>query len=367
MKLPFQLPASGRYLRAKLLILLRPVIWGPAVGIVLLGLFTWPYWSPLVGIKPSEENATVVQEEDTTSQLSSEEQAIGADIDTLSLLLKETDPNQDGSFAPGLGILAGEEPGEQQGLFDSVFNSESAKEEQSPTPPNSGAAKATTRTSAPKTSQDFNFLNPNPLTTQPSTGISTRSPFLPGMEGVNPLLAPRSGSRSGRGGATLTSPLQTAIEQSQMGRSQTGQLSPSGVQSAPGTGSLPVGSSQPPLFGVPSQSVVTPALSTNTSGQTSTLAPGFNQALPSNGASTIPGITPANSIAPPVTPQTLPTTPVTTTPLGQSNFQSAPGGSSGMGSSTFNNRPQQLAQPSPPPFSVPRSIGNGEINTFSNP
>lgn len=74
--------SSSRYWFARLRPLARPVFWAPAIAILLLILFAWEFLSrselvSYFGISTPDEN------------LSAEDQAIGADIDSLSLLMND--------------------------------------------------------------------------------------------------------------------------------------------------------------------------------------------------------------------------------------------------------------------------------------
>lgn len=71
-----------RYGLARLRPLGRPVFWAPSIALLFLILFAWEFFS-----RP--ELATYLGGSDSTETLSAEDQAIGADIDSLSLLMND--------------------------------------------------------------------------------------------------------------------------------------------------------------------------------------------------------------------------------------------------------------------------------------
>ena len=78
-------PVAARYLLARLRPLTRPIFWGPSIALMFVVLFTWQYWMrpewvSYFGVKSSSGD---------TGGLSAEDQAIGADIDTLPVLFND--------------------------------------------------------------------------------------------------------------------------------------------------------------------------------------------------------------------------------------------------------------------------------------
>ncbi|BAU13355.1 hypothetical protein LEP3755_38940 [Leptolyngbya sp. NIES-3755] len=71
-----------RYGLARLRPLGRPVFWGPLIALLFLVLFAWEFFS-----RP--ELATYLGIPDSNETLSAEDQAIGADIDSISLLMND--------------------------------------------------------------------------------------------------------------------------------------------------------------------------------------------------------------------------------------------------------------------------------------
>lgn len=74
--------SSSRYWLARLRPLARPVFWAPAIAILLLVLFAWEFFS-----RP--ELASYFSISTPDKNLSPEDQAIGADIDSLALLMND--------------------------------------------------------------------------------------------------------------------------------------------------------------------------------------------------------------------------------------------------------------------------------------
>lgn len=87
-------PASARYLLARLRPLAQPIFWGPAITLVIALLFVWDYWQrpgelANYGVENSDlVNSRVARE----SSADAENDAIGADIDNLDVLLGELQP-----------------------------------------------------------------------------------------------------------------------------------------------------------------------------------------------------------------------------------------------------------------------------------
>ncbi len=102
-----QLPTSIRNIRAKVRPLLRPIFWGPAGVLLLVALFISDYrthperFSSPVSLKDSP---------DAASGLTEEERAKAADMDNVSVLLKELNragagPNQKTEAPPNKGLF----------------------------------------------------------------------------------------------------------------------------------------------------------------------------------------------------------------------------------------------------------------------
>jgi hypothetical protein len=74
---------SSRYLLARLRPLGQPTFWGPAIGLLLLLLFTWDFW-----MNPGVKSALGI-DEPSQEDVTAEDKAIGADLDSTSLLLND--------------------------------------------------------------------------------------------------------------------------------------------------------------------------------------------------------------------------------------------------------------------------------------
>jgi len=88
-------PATARYLLARLRPLAQPIFWGPAITLVIALLFAWDYWQ-----RPGElanygaENSDLMNSRAAQEAVGdAENNAIGADIDNLDVLLGELRPN----------------------------------------------------------------------------------------------------------------------------------------------------------------------------------------------------------------------------------------------------------------------------------
>ncbi len=88
-----KLPAYLRYLKARVQPFGRPVFWASAVGLLLVLLFAWEYWndpewfSAIVGDRVAQSDKPTAEPTLSSKELA----AIGADIDSSSVLLNEID------------------------------------------------------------------------------------------------------------------------------------------------------------------------------------------------------------------------------------------------------------------------------------
>ncbi|MEA5515573.1 hypothetical protein [Nodularia sp. UHCC 0506] len=81
-------PAYLRYLKARLLNLTRPSIWGTAIFLSVIGLVIREYWyNPNLFIYNQDEEVTAL--EGDNSAISAEDKAVAADIDNLPVLFKD--------------------------------------------------------------------------------------------------------------------------------------------------------------------------------------------------------------------------------------------------------------------------------------
>lgn len=88
-----QPPAYLRYLKARLKPFTRPAFWTSAIALLLVLLFAWEYWNNPEWLASLGDRPVADSDNQTADpQLSSQElAAIGADIDSSSVLLKELD------------------------------------------------------------------------------------------------------------------------------------------------------------------------------------------------------------------------------------------------------------------------------------
>lgn len=288
--------SSSRYWFARLRPLGQPVFWAPAIALLLLGLFTWEFFSrpelvSYFGISTADEN------------LSPEDQAIGADIDSLPLLMNDIKTAAQ-SAANSIEVAA---PPQR------------SKPAQAPTTPlfssAQSVASATPQLPPPESDSGAFGVFKNALTAElgltsavPDTSTSTPAALPPNqLEAAMSKLAAKE--------ASVPSPM--PIE-------GTARLEPS-INAAPRSnnafsalveGAQPIQPGTPPPISIPLS-----------------IAPPINASVPAAPAT-------VESIAP----------------------QPAPGLSSVQPAPNLNQ------QPFTTPRSIPgRTIGGGNINTFSNP
>jgi hypothetical protein len=337
--------------------LARPVIWVP-MSLIGLGLLVMaqqesnPDWLEGVGQSQSPNN----------SDLSAEDQAIGADIDNLPLLLND------------FGLLQLDPPEERGG--------QPKRGATKPTPnlPSVGVGAKSPAAASLGLLAGLSNGPVNPAT-QPVDGWGNPidANNAPLGEILNPLPA-GSSSRLGTGTPMGTSALATALAQSQIRNTASGNQNGAINQPAisadgrliptinPTNGGWPLPldgttsvnrnqpSNNPPLEGTTSlnPSGVGVPLSPNSNAFGSLTG---NQPLPNSGL--VPTV-PTSNLGPVIAPNQL---------------ESQPSSSNFIGGNSLNSTPNSQGQPlpqNPQPFSVPRpipgrSIGGGQINTFSNP
>jgi hypothetical protein len=87
---------ANRYLAARLRTVGRPIFWGPAIAILLLLLFTWDFWT-----NPSTWASLGIGNSRTEEEpLPPEDKSIGADIDTLPVLFNDIKSSPKPSASP---------------------------------------------------------------------------------------------------------------------------------------------------------------------------------------------------------------------------------------------------------------------------
>ena len=381
--MPFskQLPAPVSHLKARLRALKRPMVWGPGLILVLIVLFTLEYW-----LHPewfdNTRSATNV-ESGFNPSVSLEDGAIGADIDSLPLLLNQLN----GVVADETGD-ANQKQSDKTATKPSLFSELLKSQDQAAS--QNGGNLPNSNSAAPQSSPNSSLLRgSNGLPGQPLVGAT------PGLTGIGSSslpsavpssLLPPSGISTPTPSLNLNSPnasstnppapvsaLQTALEQYQA-QNNSAATSASGSPTASGLGN----------------SVAAPASTTQTLTQPSAIAPvgnsginysstpGVSSAPPSNSFNYLtqpqpdsslpsgidPGVPTAPSIAPVVPSSNL------NPNFGQSSFQGQ--NNNGFNNSGFSGNAVQPSQLNQQPFSVPRrvpgrNIGGGQINTFSNP
>ncbi len=331
----YRQPSSPlRYLLARLRPLILPQFWAPALGLVLLGLFTWELW----GDAEWFNRLGVAPEPQAEDGISPEDRALGAEIDSTPILtsnfgLKNKTTPEAGS------------PDSKPGIANPAAS-----------PP------AFLSTPLPGALGPLGGMNSG-LNGLPQTGTGINQAWNPATLGG---LTPGTPT----GGATPANNLAAAMAQTASSNARSDSNSSAQTLQLPAPASFPVPSSANTpgnQAGVNSQvsPVSSPALPA-TAGYTNSYTT-LTQPPVSESSGSIPGN--------PGPVPTLPTNIPNNFPSGSINqFPGAPTSSNDLNraySPNFNN-PQAEQTPAPLPFSAPRSvpgryIGGGQINTFSNP
>ncbi|MBW4489428.1 MAG: hypothetical protein KME12_16705 [Trichocoleus desertorum ATA4-8-CV12] len=378
--MPFskQLPAPVSHLKARLRALKRPMVWGPGIILLLIVFFTLEYW-----LHPewfdNTRSATNV-EEGFNPSVSLEDGAIGADIDSLPLLL-----NQLNGIAADEAEDASQKKNDKTATKPSLFSELLKSQGQAASPdgnlPNSNSA-------APQSSPSSSLLSASNVPGQPLvgatpglTGIGSSSlpsavpsSLLPpsGISTPTPSLNLNSPNTSSTNPSAPVSALQRALEQSQAQNNST----------APSTSGSPTAAELGSNVAAPTsttQTLTQPGAiaPVGNSGINYSSTPGVSSAPPSNsfnylsqpqlGSNVPAGIEPVVPTAPSITPV------VPSSNLNPNFGQSSQGqNNNGFNNSGFSGNAVQPSQLNQQPFSVPRrvpgrNIGGGQINTFSNP
>lgn len=298
-----------RYGLARLRPLGRPVFWAPSIALLLLVLFAWEFFS-----RPELMSYLGISDPDAT--LSPEEQAIGADIDSLPLLMNDikisakSDPNQTAIASP---TQAAAQP-----------NS---------TAPNRLFSAATDATETPKLAQPqsdpgvFGVFT-NALTAR--LGLPTTQPIASDPNAPAPLPANR---------------LQEAL-------SKLATENRSIVSQTPIEGTIRL---DHPLLKTSITAAPQPSNSFS-------VLIGGTKPIAERGVGIAPGIAPTISAPLPIEVNGATIAP----PLNSPVASPQPAESSNFG--VIQNAPIVNSQPFTVPRSIPgRAIGGGNINTFSNP
>lgn len=411
MPLPPQPPASLRYFRARFRPLLRPRFWISLIVLSLIGSFGWAAWQhPEWLVQIEDEESPTLKGPSVPADLSDEDSAIAADIDSLPVLLQQMESNQGNSSREA-------QTTRTENFFDEFLKKQAAEEPQKSTPSQSQTAPTPQNANnpfAPQTPQTFSpgslnnsgrsFLE-NRVSTEPSalneTNLLSPTPRNSSPAPANVLQEALDRSLGAKSGTATSDPTQISTEREKPSNAAgVKQRDPYELlrQTAPTTG-LPgqmPGATNPypgtPGYAVPGQvpGATSPYPGTTNYSTMPGQVPGSTAPYPGTPGYGVPPATttnpgtpyntfnyyqsPAVPAVPPVQSVTPSLTPVTPSPFGQSPFQNAAPGSNvaypGMNSVTPGLQPSQLPQPQP--FSVPRSIpgrpiGGGQINTFSNP
>lgn len=395
-----QVPASIRYLKARLRTFTRPAFWGSAIALVMMVLGVWEYWvhpewlnSLVDGETEGQVDSANNPSDDPT--LSQESSAIGADIDNLPALMQEFNRSTN-QGAGKTGKEKAQDPTQPEGLFEQLTrNPATASNTESTAQPQAiaGIPKAPQSLNNPFLTSAQDLLNTGlNAGSQPNTG--TFLGLTPtNQQAASPTTTATSTPNLGLGVPNLTnqnqnalpvSPLQQALNQNSA--NQAANASPpasTSKQALPNSTSLGQMAPPPPSALANTTSYSTPSTTTSNATQGSSTPNSYTyltqpQALPPVAAPT--GTVVAPQIAPPVVPQIAPpVVPIPTSNFGnygQSSFGQPRQGSrlntnSGLNSNFGNSgsQPRQLSQPN---FTAPRPIpgryiGGGQINTFSNP
>lgn len=376
--MPFskQLPAPVSHLKARLRAFKRPMVWGPSIILLLIVFFTVEYWLNPQWFEntPSTANA----EGGFNPSISSEDGAIGADIDSLPLLLNQLNgtPNSQATDQNQQQDKVAKKPS----LFDELLKSNNpAAALDKDSKPSNGLSSPPT--ASPLLSSTSGVPGQSLVGSTPGlTGLpGTSSPTVPaGSLLTSPSVPTTSASlglpsTSGTSAPAPVSALQTAIEQSQLQNNST--VTAPNATPAAGSGN----------------SATTPTVTNQTFNPSNALAPSGNSGInysATPGVSSAPSGNSFNYLTQPQPDSTVPvgiapvvpTAPSIAPVVPSSNLRSNFRQSSFQGNQNngFNNsgfsgnaglQPSQLNQQ---PFSVPRrvpgrNIGGGEINTFSNP
>ncbi|MEW5858958.1 MAG: hypothetical protein AB1861_16505 [Cyanobacteriota bacterium] len=380
-----QVPASIRYLKARLRTFTRPAFWGSAIALVMMVIGVWEYWVHpewLNSLVEGETENGQVDSADNPSDdpnLSQESSAIGADIDNLPVLMQEFNRG-----AAKAGKDKAKDPTQPEGLFEQLTrNPATASNTESTAQPEAiaGIPKAPQNLNNPFLTSAQNLLNTGlNASPQPNTGAFLGLTPTNQQAGI-PTTTATSTPNLGFGVPNLTNQNQNALPVNslqqalnQNSANQAANTSPSGntsQQALPNSTSTGQMAPPPPSALANTTGYTTPSTTTSNATQGSSTPNSYTyltqpQALPPVAAPAVP-VTP--QIAPPVAPIT--TSNYGQYPSGENSQTSGFNTNSGFGSNIGNSgaQPGQLSQPN---FTTPRSIpgryiGGGQINTFSNP
>lgn len=309
----------ARYLLARFRPLGRPVFWAPSIALLLLTLFTWEFWSRPEWMSYFENSPSAID-----NSVSREDQAIGAEIDSLSLLMNDI----------GMTTKVRTTPANPIPQASPAPTNLTPTNRSTPTPPNSLAVNPT----QPQANQGIFGVFGNALTAQ--LGLS--NPVNPSATNSQSAISQPGTLNFASTPAPLpASPLQEALTRLNAEKAQTVVNSPAPIE---GTTRLN-----------------TPTIDATSQANSFTKLVEGTQPIPRS--PDFPG-----TIVPPIsTPSIAPTvTPVMAQPTSTQSFGSVAGSAEAppveMPVPTINQQPFTVPRPIPG-----RYIGGGNINTFSNP
>jgi hypothetical protein len=341
----YRRPSSFRYLRAQLRPITQPIVWAPAAILAIIVVFVWDFW---INQRQFSWDFNAFR---APAGLDADSQAIGADIDNTSLLIRDFN-------------------------LSAVNSPNQAKGQPGQTIPGTGANnRAPSLALLGATPQPGQLLPGNsPLG---NTGSSlTGTGLLGGTSSTNPSLLPSSSNNLGLSGLTpaQNTTLPNNVLQQALTANRTAQANSTTAGNTPTPGNglrqpLPP-TNFPTLPTAPTQttsySTGFPSLPTQ---PTTPIDPATTNSAPPNSFTALTGGSSAAGV-PPVPAPAAPTNNFGQSSLGQSPFNSNPFGQQQTGAATNPQAQQQLNQnPNAPisPRAPGRYLGGGQINSFSDP
>ena len=364
-----QVPASIRYFKARFRTVLRPAFWGSAIAISMVLFGGWQYWQHPEWLTGSGDEAT-----ENEQSLSDESSAIGADIDSLPVLIQEFNPtNPQGA---GKQKQKSQNP-KEEGLFEQLTRNKTAA-------PNTESTSQLLRI-APKDPQN----STNPFATSAQELLNAGP-----LSNSGPLLgATPSNQQTETSATTATSSPAAGFKALNGDKPSQATMPGSPLQQGLNQTSTPLLSTSQPPANVSESSQATP-----TSTYTGQIAPPRTTTLPTTTGYSVPPTTTTNPNPNAYTsfpqPQSVPVVPVAPVPVAPpvapiitNNYGQYPSGlpnqgsnigtNSGFSSNVGNNsnvgNPGVQSNPVTQPTSnfprpvTGRSLGGGRINTFTNP
>jgi hypothetical protein len=365
---------SHRFLKTHLQLLQRPLVWGSTALIVLAGYLFFEYWKKADQLTSGDTTDQATSDSDAASLAgvadagdlgllqSNEERAIAADIDSLPLLLSEFKLDIEAPAVPSPLPT----PLETVSSPSEIQLPTSAPVLPMPLPANSSAFPAVS--TAPLADQSaFNLERP-----EFGQGLTPSNPgaIVPSSPAISPA-GDRSEMSSSPNLATetnTTQPPRSALQQAMDGIGTPAASSPTPLGATAPTQPLMPSSAFQSTPILPSQPAAAPASQTSPPlGSTGYITPPALRAGTARGSARPIGAASSNQTAPTagdaIAPAPSFNVPAGITPLSPGLQQADPSASGVSGA---------IAPAPPAPFSIPRDIpgrpiGNGEINTFSNP